>query len=268
MLPSRVYRQRMGINRQHHADVSHAVVLETPVISYLQWIDYDDATCLNLRPAISGLCRFCLSEDLRIVPAEGVYVCAHCGTIHERPEEGLTHHPLPRMSGNVNKRTNHFKYWLHRIQGVERCSMTPEEEFMIHRELKKRGLDYGDQFIDFKMIRSILKTLRMTHLYNHNYFIVKRFTGHAMVEFTSYHEQCLCRMFAEIQTPFANRSHPNRVNMLSYTYLIRKFCEILGWTGIASNLPALKSDARIHAQDTVWRQICEDVGYPFYPTLF
>lgn len=271
VLPSRVYRQRMGIHRQHHTDVSHSVTLHTTPTRYVEWIDYEDATCMNLRPAITGLCRFCLSEDMRIVSAEGVYVCADCGTIHDRPSDAPHLQPaitLPRteVSGNTHKRTNHFKYWLHRIQGTERCGMTSGEEFRIYQELKKRGYDYGDECIDFKLMRSVLKSLQMTPLYNHVYYVIKRFTGHALVEFTSYHEQCLCRMFTEIQAPFAK--YARRVNMLSYLYLIRKFCEILGWTGIASNLPTLKSATRVHAQDVVWRRICEDIGYPFYPTLF
>lgn len=274
LLPSRVYRQRMGITSQRHRDISTAVTLhhDHNNTQYIEWIDYDDAMCMNLRPAITGLCRYCLSEDIRIVDREGVYVCADCGTIHDRPSdypvERYTPNFNPAPTSRIQKRTNHFKYWLHRIQGVERCRISPEEIFTIHKELKKQGYDYGDTIINFQIIRATLKSLKMQHYYNHVYYIVKKFRGTALVEFTRHHEECLCRMFYDIQEPFSRHVRKGRVNMLSYLYLIRKFCEILGWTSISSNLPLLRSEIRIHEQDRVWRLICDDTGYPFYPTLF
>jgi hypothetical protein len=68
-----------------------------------------------------------------------------------------------------------------------------------------------------------------------------------------------------IQEPFA-RSRLQRTNMLSYQFLIRKFCELLGYK-VAVYIPLLKSRANLQRQDHEWKQICEALDLPFYPSV-
>ena len=80
-------------------------------------------------------------------------------------------------------------------------------------------------------------------------------------------EDKLCQMFKDIQGPFLKHCPKERKNFLSYSYVLYKFCEILGYTEYLKYFPLLKSRSKVANQDFIWRCICKDLDYPIIPSL-
>jgi hypothetical protein len=210
---------------------------------------------------------------------QGFTICASCGYIvdehrleyssYQQSGGGsrfaLHLHPTrPRhFTENISKRVTHFKYWLLRLQGRDPCHMTLEEKQRLTQYLEQHG---GLSTVSYSKIREALKRLRLQQYYNNTHSLLAEFQGTSLIRFEDHHMEQLMSMFLEIQDPF-QRHASSRVNMMSYTYLIQKFSEILGWEDVAWSVPSMKSDANIRRQDEIWKRICEDLGYPFIRSL-
>lgn len=236
----------------------------------------------RLIPKNYDICRMCYNEDLRINTTEGTLVCMHCGFIadmHANSSMSCSYSQsfavmtsvsrqrqnIPRKhSESMYKRCTHFKETLLRLQGKERLKITTDELNLIRHEIQKRNLD--PITITADILKKILRYLSLQKYYNHVYYIIMNITGYPLVQLEPYHCQQLVSMFIEIQRPFAIHA-PSRANMISYLYIIKKLCEILGWVEIAECLPHLKSRYKLLQQDEIWRKICLSVGYPFYSSL-
>ena len=62
-------------------------------------------------------------------------------------------------------------------------------------------------------------------------------------------------------------SKKTRKNFLSYSYVIRKFLELLGEDKYISYFPLLKSREKLYQQDVIWKGICAKLKWAFYPSL-
>lgn len=228
----------------------------------------------DIRPCFDHICCNCYSNDIRIQTTEGTAICGACGIVQYQVDQSYsscfqqscgppstTHIQRPNVARThtscFHKRKNHFKYWLCRIQGKEtnkvtNCVITRvQEDLTVHHELPA-----------YETIRAALRRLKLVRFYNNTYYIQKHLTGYALLDLTRGQEQKLVTMFVQIQQPFAKHAR-NRVNMLYYSYLIRKFAEVLGWNEVASSLPALKSNSKTRQLDCIWKQICQELHLPF-----
>jgi hypothetical protein len=79
-------------------------------------------------------------------------------------------------------------------------------------------------------------------------------------------EEQLCNMFQKIQEPFERHCPPDRINFLSYSYVIYKFCQLLGYHEYLPYFSLLKSKDKLRTQDKIWKNICLDIGWKFYPS--
>ena len=80
-------------------------------------------------------------------------------------------------------------------------------------------------------------------------------------------EEKLCNMFKEIQGPFLRHCPKDRKNFLSYSYVLFKFFELLKLDEHLRFFPLLKSREKLAIQDQIFKCICEDLNWPFMPSL-
>ena len=59
----------------------------------------------------------------------------------------------------------------------------------------------------------------------------------------------------------------NRKNFLSYSYVLYKFCELLGEDEYLQYFPLLKSKEKLYQQDVIWKKICSDLQWEYIPTI-
>ena len=74
-------------------------------------------------------------------------------------------------------------------------------------------------------------------------------------------------MFTEIQGPFERNCPEERKNFLSYSYVLYKFCELLGEDKYLPCFPLLKSKEKLKQQDSIWRGIAKDLHWEYIPTI-
>jgi hypothetical protein len=190
-------------------------------------------------------------------------ICLFCGESHdyEAAEEQLHGIRLRHFNTNATKRIVHFKNWIARLQGVETCHITQNEIASIASLIKT----YPSNLPEHDRIKMAMKSLGLQKYYNHVYYVMRHLYGYGLTRFTKVAEARLVALFMRIQEPFS-RIRSQRTNMLSYQFLIRKFCELLGYN-VAYYIPHLKSRVNLQRQDSEWKQICDSLSLPFYPSV-
>jgi hypothetical protein len=213
-------------------------------------------------------CPVCGNEMI-LIPANANMFCEKCG----REDQVLIDIDLPGMK-EQNKDTsyfnyrkiNHFNEWLAQFQAKETTDIPPEIYDMILLEFRKeRKKDISD--LTPKKLRGILKRLNMNKYYEHIPHIINRLNGIPPPRLSPETEETLRRMFREIQTPFMKHCPSWRKNFLSYSYVLHKFCRILGKDEFLVCFPLLKSREKLYDMDKVWRLICDDLGWEFHRSI-
>jgi len=229
----------------------------------------------NLHLVAIDMCYKCYNTSLMVCTKETMKRCKCCG--YESEIAGIEYqaktasdiistgekkqHNFPRqVSTNIYKRCNHFKYWLKRIQGKEKNKITKEDLAVITQEIRSQHI--SEDYLNYHQIRSVLKKLKLQKYYINTFSIQRYITGEWILELTLAQEKVLLDMFVQIQESFQENSL-GRVNMLSYTFILTKFCEILEWNDMATIIPSLKTRSKLYKQDQVWKEICNTLGWKF-----
>ncbi|CAM9555241.1 unnamed protein product [Ectocarpus sp. 8 AP-2014] len=211
------------------------------------------------------ICEVC-NKELVYIRKDAERVCPDCGLSH--PYQEMTREDCIRQ-GYVShttymyKRQNHFKTWLKRTQGKETTTVDQGVVDSVRFELKKQRID-DIKAISHTKVREILKKLRLNKHYNNCVQITAMITGITPPQMTNEQETALLQMFDAIQEPFQEiiRSEP-RQNMLSYSFLIHKFLELMSWDEYLPYFPLLRSVDKIQYQDWIWRKLCAEVGFEY-----
>lgn len=201
---------------------------------------------------------------------ESAMVCPQCGVHH--PYVGSTGANLSyqeEISLNVPssfsyKRLNHFNEWLNSIQGKGSTeNITDEVINAIRSEFKKNRASTRKEITHTK-VREYMKKLNMNKLYEHAHYVTMLINGVPPAKIDPETEGTLRNMFVAIQTPFDRAvKDMKRVNFLSYSYTLYKFCELLGRDDLLSNFNLLKSPEKLYQQDVIWKKICAELGWQF-----
>jgi len=193
-------------------------------------------------------------------------ICKKCGKstfFQEMTRVDMISQGYTPTTTYLYKRDNHFRTWLKRTQGNETTSITEEVIDKVKNELKKERITSMEGVNHIK-IKSILKKLRENRYYNHSVQITTIITGKLPPQMSKEQENMLVQMFKRIQEPFDEIiAGKSRMNMLSYSFLIHKFLEILGWDEFLDYFPLLVSQDKIQVQDKIWRELCKEVGFEY-----
>ena len=65
---------------------------------------------------------------------------------------------------------------------------------------------------------------------------------------------------------FDNCKTSNRINFLTYYYIIYKLLESMNQVDILKHVPRLKGKQRILEHDKIWRRICTQLEWEFIKT--
>ena len=206
---------------------------------------------------------------LACVQQEGAMVCVDCGyqeLLLVEQNRPMIRQPSKDASHFSYKRINHFREWLSQVQGKESTDI-PEEVFeKILQEIKKEKIHDTNKLTYIKM-REILKKLKINRYYEHINYIINRINGVPTPNFSPELEDKLCNMFKEIQAPFLRHCPQSRKNFLSYSFCLHKLVQILGLHDYLKYFTLLRSREKLYIQDQIWKKICEDLGWPMYPSL-
>ena len=162
------------------------------------------------------------------------------------------------------KRINHFKEILAQFQGKETTQIPPDVIENIKLQIKKERIELNQ--ITNNKTKEILKKLGYNKYYEHIPFIKDKL-GIKPPIMSPELEDTLCNLFIELQSPYSKFCPNDRVNFLNYYYTAYKLCELLGEDQYLEHFPLLKDQEKRIEQDTIWKQICEELDWEFFPTL-
>lgn len=217
------------------------------------------------------ICSVCPYSNIIMVNDTSDLVCDSCGRVvaHSINEE-LTYREEQETSEKIinysYKRENHFNEWLSQFQAQEMTTIPDQVIEQLRGELKKMKIkDLED--ITHAKIRSLLKKLRLNKYYEHVPYITNILNGIKAPSMPAELEEYLRIMFKDIQRPFDENCPTERKNFLSYSYVLYKFCELLGEDEYLQYFPLLKSKEKLYQQDVIWKKICNDLRWEFIPTV-
>ncbi|KAI9190532.1 poxvirus late transcription factor VLTF3 like-domain-containing protein [Polychytrium aggregatum] len=212
-------------------------------------------------------CRNC--DNGRMAMTDGFLVCTTCGfTENGTLDYQITFKDTLEMNNRQAfsyKKSNHFAEWLSSIQGKESCSI-PEYVIQGVRDeiCKEKCIDLTK--LNGTRIRAYLRKLGYNKYYEKYPSILFILTNKPPLKLPPEIEAKMKNMFRQIQEPFEKTKPAIRRNFLSYSYVLHKFCELLGMPETAKHFPLLKSAEKLRSQDCMWRAICEELGWEFIPS--
>ena len=198
-------------------------------------------------------------------------VCDNCGAILATLiSEELTYREEQETSEKIvnysYKRENHFNEWLSQFQAQETTTIPPEVIEQLRNELKKIKVKVLDE-ITHARVRTLLKKLKLNKFYEHVPYITNIISGVKPPSMPQELEERLRIMFKDIQKPLDDNCPPERKNVVSYSYVLYKFCELLSEDKYLKYFPLLKSKEKLYQQDVIWKKICEVLHWEYIPTI-
>lgn len=200
--------------------------------------------------------------------AQSEDVCTKCGATFYVQGEEVGFKEEQNIEKNVvysYKRENHFNEWISQFQAKESTSVPIEVIEQLRTEFKKQKIKDLSE-ITHEKVKALLKKLNKAKYYEHVPYITTILNGIQPPTMPQALEDRLRLMFHQIQSPFDKHKPANRKNFLSYSYVLYKFCELLGEDDYLPCFPLLKSKEKLYIQDQIWEKICRELQWEFLKT--
>jgi len=217
-------------------------------------------------------CPTCRSIRV-FMEAESTLLCESCGVseyIIEGSTRNLTYDEEITARSNGNSftylRINHFVEHLNSLQAKELTEIPDEVIDALKLEFKKHGYTTRAD-ITCARVKTFLKKMRLSRYYDHAYHILSQLNGVPPPVIPAVLEEKLKQMFMLTQAPFNKHKPATRKNYLKYSYVLYKFCQILGETQYLKYFHLLKSTQKLFQQDEIWKKICMELDWPFFPSI-
>lgn len=209
----------------------------------------------------------CLGEKI-LSQNDSYMVCKKCGLSEPilLPTDKPNYKEPSQDSGTyAYKRINHLTEILSQLQAKESTDISQKVFESIQRELKKRKIDKNE--LDIFRLRRILKILNLRKYYEHVPHILQIINGKEPPNFSRDDEMKIKKMFKDIQKPFTIFCPKNRKNFLNYSYVLHKFCELLGLDKYINYFPLLKNNTKLLQHDKIWKNICEYMRWQYMKSI-
>lgn len=216
----------------------------------------------------SDICNHCKSVDIVMMSSDGYSYCNECSSMefvvmdHDKPSYK---DPPKEISYFAYKRINHLNECINQSMGKESTTISDDVFDRILIELSKQKItNMAD--LTYTIVKRILKSLELSKYYEHVQYIITALNGLAIKQLSPEIEDRIRSMFKQIQTPFLKHSPGTRRNFLSYSFVLHKLIQLLEQDDFLKSFPLLRSREKLHQQDLVWKLICKDLGWQFYPS--
>ena len=218
---------------------------------------------------VDTMCPTCKKTELTNMQFDALSICMNCGhqdvLLAEQNRPIMIHDKKDNMHYSY-KRINHFREWCNQVQGKESTEIPNEIFEKILEELKKEKITDTTKLTP-KYMRTILKKIRTHKYYEHTAYIINRINGIPPPHFSPDLEQKLANMFMQTQPLFIKHAPSNRLNFISYSYILHKFFLILDMKEYLPLFPLLKSRQKIAQNEETMKKICAEIGWPWIPSI-
>ena len=216
------------------------------------------------------ICTSCEKGEMVPQDEEGIMICnnQNCGqfiTYIVDSSKPNNKDPPNEVSYTAYIRLNHFKEILSQFQAKETTQIPEEVIDAIKARIKKERITDMKQ-INYDKMREILRKLGLNKYFEHIQYINSIFGVKPPIMNEELHET-LCVLFIEIQKPWAVHCPANRTNFFNYTYTLYQLCKLLDQTQYLPYIPMMKDREKQLEQDMIWKKVCGDLDWEFFPTV-
>jgi len=216
------------------------------------------------------LCNICEKGEMVPQDEEGIMICNNvqcCQFITYIVDSSKPNNKDPpnEVSYTAYIRLNHFKEILSQFQAKETTQIPEEVIDKIRARIKKERITDMKQ-INYDKMREILRKLGLNKYFEHIQYINSIFGVKPPIMNEELHET-LCVLFIEIQKPWAVHCPANRTNFFNYTYTLYQLCMLLDQTQYLPFIPMMKDREKQLEQDMIWKKVCQDLDWEFFPTV-
>lgn len=199
-------------------------------------------------------------------------VCSSCGRCVEfldATASMLSYHEDSsyEISSFSYRRITHFDEWLVSIQAKETTHIPQAVlDSIMQRLVDERVTKSCD--VTVQRVRDVLKRLKMRNFYEHTQLIICKLTGRVPPQLTNDQRELIRIKFLAASSAFERHKPADRSNFLSYAYVLVKLSSLCDLPpGITESFTFLKSREKLIAMDKIWSSICEDLDWPFEPSV-
>jgi len=215
-------------------------------------------------------CIVCNLGEMVAQDEDGVMICNNdkCGRFIQYIADSYKPNnkdPPNEVSYTAYIRLNHFKEILSQFQAKETTQIPEDVVEAIRARIKKERITNIKQ-ITYDKMREILRKLGFNKYFEHIQYINSLFGVKPPIMNEELHET-LCVLFIEIQKPWAIHCPPNRTNFFNYTYTLYQLCTLLDQTQYLPYIPMMKDREKQLEQDMIWKLVCKDLDWGFFPTV-
>jgi hypothetical protein len=218
----------------------------------------------------SDVCEACRKGELIPQDEEGILICnnKNCGKFIVHIIDGskpTNKEPPNEVSYTAYIRLNHFKEILSQFQAKETTQIPENVIEAIRNRIKKERIK-DMKLINYDKMREILRKLGLNKYFEHIQYINSLFGIKPPIMNEELHET-LCVLFIEIQKPWAVHCPANRTNFFNYTYTLYQLCVLLDQVQYLPYIPMMKDREKQLEQDMIWKKVCHDLDWEFFPTV-
>lgn len=228
---------------------------------------------------VAGLdtCRQCGSSEMTEDGSE--VVCIKCGTLGTQAASIVASSAQNAQSNGGAKysynRTSHYRDRILQWMGCEfQGNLSSQVIDKLLLQLRKERVTSVENWSKRRMV-SLLKRAGLNEYYEHSNYFISQLSGKP-VPFTLDREtiEVLMEMFRKFEVAYERHKHllcdsrhSKRKNIITISYVLRKFLGILGLHEYAESFSLLKNMDKIRAYEAVFAQCCKDLGWKFIPSL-
>lgn len=216
----------------------------------------------------NDICQKCHKGELISQEEDGILICNSCGVYVQHIidcEKPSYKEPPSEVSYTAYLRLNHFKEILSQFQAKETTQIPDEVIEAIRNRIKKERINDMSE-ITYTKTRDILRKLGYNKYFEHIQYINCKF-GICPPTMSEELIETLCVLFIEIQGPWSLHCPPNRTNFFNYAYTLYQLCNLLDQTQFLPFIPRLKDFDKQREADIIWKKVCNELGWYYYPTI-
>lgn len=167
----------------------------------------------------------------------------------------------------IYKRVSHYINKLDKLVACENTKIPQEIIDMIYDETRKEHRNIND--INVSRIKYYLTKYNYSKYSDNVNQIYKIITGKQQIFIPPIIRNILIENFTKIDQVLSQLTEQegNVNNFLNYSYLHYKICEHLNLKKYQYLFPLCKSQDKIYSHDTIWKTICNKIGWTFIPTI-
>lgn len=242
---------------------------------YMKMVDPNYVSRRNLYNIQDSLCDNC---NIVLDVSQGYASCYQCGSSKQCLQQALElsykeQQEMDYRPQFTYEKMTHLEDWIRRFSAKEHKEIPQSVLDTVILEAQKERVKNLNDLTEEK-VKKYLKKRELNEYYDNVISIINRINKRPPFVLTQEIETKIKTMFQQIQAPFEKYKTNKRKNMLSYSYLLHKFFQILDLPEFSKYFFLLKSPEKLRQQDEIFKKIVEELSqtdsktnWRFFPSI-